>query len=110
VLIHCVGGRDRTALVSAFLLDLVGVPRPTIGDDYALSAECLRSQDEDYVENGPGDRAERERMVERFQTRPEVIIETLTWIDETFWGVRGYLHNAGVSDGDLALIRKRLVD
>jgi protein-tyrosine phosphatase len=42
VLVHCRGGQDRTGIVSALLLDLVAVPRQAIGEDYALTAECLR--------------------------------------------------------------------
>ena len=37
VLVHCVYGQDRTGLVCAMMLDLAGVDRETIGEDYALS-------------------------------------------------------------------------
>jgi len=37
VLVHCVGGKDRTALVTAVLLRLAGVPTAVIAADYALS-------------------------------------------------------------------------
>ena len=36
VVIHCVGGKDRTGLLSAFLLHLAGVDDETIAGDYAL--------------------------------------------------------------------------
>ncbi|HZT45997.1 MAG TPA: tyrosine-protein phosphatase, partial [Gaiellaceae bacterium] len=42
VVIHCAGGKDRTGLVSAFLLDLAGVDAETIAADYALSEERLQ--------------------------------------------------------------------
>ncbi|TDS75812.1 tyrosine phosphatase family protein [Amnibacterium kyonggiense] len=37
VLVHCVGGRDRTGLVSALLLAIVGVETEAIVDDYLES-------------------------------------------------------------------------
>jgi len=77
VLIHCMGGKDRTGLVSAFLLELVGVPRETIGEDYALTAERLKPQDEEWLENGPGERAEREELQARSKPRAEVVLEVL---------------------------------
>src|SRR5436853_114077 len=37
VVIHCVGGKDRTGLLAAFLLHLAGVADEEIAADYALS-------------------------------------------------------------------------
>ena len=36
-LIHCVSGRDRTGIVIACVLELLGVPDEAIAEDYALS-------------------------------------------------------------------------
>src|SRR5919199_662746 len=52
VLIHCTAGKDRTGLIAALLLDLTGVARETIAADYALSAECLRERDMEWLEHG----------------------------------------------------------
>ena len=41
VLVHCVGGKDRTGLLSALLLHLAGVSSEDIAADYALSEERL---------------------------------------------------------------------
>ena len=49
VVVHCSAGRDRTGLVTALLLSLVGVPQETIVEDYALAglgAETGRADDE----------------------------------------------------------------
>lgn len=39
VIVHCAGGKDRTGIVSALLLDLLGVSRPQIIQDYMLSED-----------------------------------------------------------------------
>ncbi|MCJ7710626.1 MAG: tyrosine-protein phosphatase, partial [Chloroflexi bacterium] len=39
----CAAGKDRTGVTIALLLDLVGVPRPIIVEDYAVSAHYFAS-------------------------------------------------------------------
>ncbi|MFI6729110.1 tyrosine-protein phosphatase [Streptomyces sp. R-74717] len=41
VLLHCAAGKDRTGLVTALLLDLLGVPAEAIVADYARTNEAL---------------------------------------------------------------------
>lgn len=109
VLVHCMGGKDRTGLVSAILLDLVGVPREMIGADYALTAEYLRSRDEEWLENGPGERAHREKEIEKWTPRAEVMLEVLDHVDRRYGGTEGYLQEAGVSVEDIARLRQKLL-
>ena len=109
VLVHCMAGKDRTGLVAALLLDLAGVPRPIIGADYALTAECLRPRDEEWLANGPGERAEREQTLARYMARAEVMVEVLAFLAERYGGAAGYLRAAGVSRADLARLRARLL-
>jgi protein-tyrosine phosphatase len=45
VLYHCRGGKDRTGVVSAVLLDALGVRREEIYDDFLLSNRMLRSSE-----------------------------------------------------------------
>jgi protein-tyrosine phosphatase len=109
VLVHCAAGKDRTGLVSALLLGLVGVAPETIAADYALTAECLRPRDEQWLESGPGDRAEREEALARFAPTAEVMLEVLDRLTERYGGVEAYLLEAGVAPDDLARLRARLV-
>jgi protein-tyrosine phosphatase len=41
VLVHCAAGKDRTGLMVALLLDLLGVPWDRIAADYARTADAL---------------------------------------------------------------------
>jgi protein-tyrosine phosphatase len=109
VLIHCAAGKDRTGLVSALLLGLAGVPAETIAADYALTAEYLRPRDEEWLENGPGERAEREALVARFAPTAEVMREVLAKLTERHGGVEQYLLAVGVTRPDLDRLRARLV-
>ncbi|MEU4197351.1 HAD-IA family hydrolase [Kribbella sp. NPDC026611] len=92
VVVHCRAGKDRTGLVVALLLDLVGVPRATIADDYAISEVLLGIQD------GP----------EAARTRPETILGSLDRIDE-LGGIRAYLTSLGLDDRQIHHLATRLV-
>jgi protein-tyrosine phosphatase len=109
VLVHCMGGKDRTGLVAALLLDLAGVDRETIAADYAITREYLRPRDEEFVLNGPGDRAERERVIAKYSARAEVMLEALEHVDDRYGGVESYLSEAGVSAERLSRLRERLL-
>jgi protein-tyrosine phosphatase len=109
VLIHCAAGKDRTGLISALLLGLVNVPAETTAADYAMTAELLRSRDEEWLENGPGERAEREAILARFAPTAEVMVEVLDKLGERYGGVGAYLLEAGVSREDLDRLRERLL-
>jgi protein-tyrosine phosphatase len=109
VLIHCMAGKDRTGIIAAFLLSLVGVPNEIIAADYAMTSECLRPMDEDWLENGPGERAERERSQARVKARDEVMLEVLAHVDERYGGVEAYLLEAGVTAADIQRLRERLL-
>ena len=110
VLVHCAAGKDRTGLVSALLLGLAGVPAETIAADYALTAECLRPREQEWLESGPPEeRAEREAILARFAPTAEVMLEVLRGLDERHGGVERYLLDAGVPRADLERLRQRLL-
>jgi protein-tyrosine phosphatase len=110
VLVHCAAGKDRTGLISALLLALVDVPDQTVAADYALTAECLRSRDQEWLDNGPGERAEREALLARYAPTAEVMLEVLAGLRRRYGGVEAYLRHAGVTADDVARLRARLLD
>jgi protein-tyrosine phosphatase len=103
------GGKDRTGLVSALLLDLAGVDRETIAADYAVTQDYLRERDDEWVRTGPGERAERERLVAKFSAKAEVMWAVLAQIDDCFGSVERYLLQAGVPADRITGLRRRLV-
>lgn len=109
VLVHCAAGKDRTGLIVALLLGVLGVAPEVIADDYALSADSLRARDARWLADGPGERAEREAALARLRARPEVMLEVLAQVDAAYGGVEGYLLAAGVTPADLARLRDRLL-
>lgn len=109
VVVHCMGGKDRTGLVTALLLGLAGVSDGQIATDYALSEERLRPRHERWLAEAETE-AERERLRRIAQTPASSIAGVLAELGRRYGGVEGYLRDAGVSDEDLALARARLRD
>jgi protein-tyrosine phosphatase len=75
VAVHCSAGRDRAGLVSALVLDAIGVERAEIAADFALTPP---------IEGHPG-------------ASEWVMREVLEALDRVAGGSRGYLQAAGVS-------------
>jgi protein-tyrosine phosphatase len=109
VLIHCHAGKDRTGIISAMLLDLAGVPENVIAEDYALSGQCNRPADEQWLEHGPGEREWREQEVAKFFPYARVMSELLEHLHERYGGTEAYLRQAGLSAEHIERIRMRLL-
>lgn len=109
VLVHCAIGKDRTGITCGMLLDIAGVDRETIGIDYSLSESCLEPERMDWLENGPGEREERIRFIEKHNPHPEVMMSVLEHVDRRFGGVADYLQQSGMPDAELLTLQNRLV-
>jgi protein-tyrosine phosphatase len=109
VVVHCVGGKDRTGLLAAFLLHLAGVDTEQIAADYALSEERLRPRHDAWIAEAESPE-ERERLERVTQTPAASIVGVFAELERRHGSVEGYLKDAGASDEDLALARARLRD
>jgi protein-tyrosine phosphatase len=107
IVIHCVGGKDRTGLLSAFLLHLAGVDDAEIASDYALSEERLRPRHEAWLAAAESDQ-ERERLQRIAQTPAASMAGVFSELERRHGGVEAYLREAGVTDEELELVRARL--
>jgi len=109
VVVHCAGGKDRTGLLTAFLLHLAGVGTEEIAVDYALSEERLRPRHDEWLAKAETDE-ERERLERVMQTPAASIVGVFELLEERYGSVEGYLRDAGVDNETLALARARLRD
>jgi protein-tyrosine phosphatase len=107
VVVHCMGGKDRTGLITAFLLHIAGVPTEEIAADYALSEERLRPRHEEWFAAAETD-AELERLRRIAQTPAESIIGVFEELERRYGSVDEYLRSGGLGDEDLARLRARL--
>jgi protein-tyrosine phosphatase len=107
VLIHCMGGKDRTGLVAALLLRLVGVPVADIAEDYGLSAENIKPLWQQWVEDA-SDEAERELRRRLSASPADAMRQVLETIEREHGSIASYLLDAGVAQDELELIRSRM--
>lgn len=110
VLFYCHSGKDRTGLIAALVLAMLGVPHDEVAADYALSLDCLQPLQDEWLEHGPGERAEREEADAKFASRPETMTVVLQHLEAEYGGVQAYLQGAGVSATDVEHLRCRLIE
>jgi protein-tyrosine phosphatase len=107
VVIHCMGGKDRTGLVAALLLRLAGVSTADIGEDYALTAANLAARTQAWLDQAPTE-GHRRRIEKLSQTPAPGMRRVIEAIEERYGTVAGYLEAAGVSAAQLERLRTRL--
>lgn len=111
-LFHCTAGKDRTGIVIALLLGLTNVPAETIAADYALSTEYLRPlfehiRQQILQENPDMDMAGFEKIM---ASSPEMMLETLEYLDSRYGGARQYLAGLGFSVEQLDYLQESLTE
>lgn len=107
VVIHCMGGKDRTGLVAALLLRLAGVSLDEIGRDYALSGPNLALTLESWLADAPTE-VDRHRREKLSQTPADTMRRVLPAIEARYGSVVGYLQAGGLSAAQVDRLRTRL--
>jgi protein-tyrosine phosphatase len=107
VVIHCHAGKDRTGLITALALSIAGVEPSVIAEDYAATDVFLA---EHYAAelNAAKDESTREYLQSFQNSSPEVMLETLGFLEKKFGSVTAYLLHSGVSQDSLERLRQRL--
>jgi protein-tyrosine phosphatase len=109
VVIHCVGGKDRTGLVSALVLRLAGVSIEEVAADYAQSEANLRSELSEWIEQAPTEQ-ERKQRERRSQTPAAAMVGLLEELEQRYGSSEDYLLAGGASEESLQRIRQRFTE
>jgi len=107
VVIHCMGGKDRTGLVAALLLRVAGVGLEEIGRDFSLSGPNLAASRQHWLDSAPSE-AERRRREKLSQTPATAMVRVIAEIEQRYGSVEGYLEAAGLEPGQIERLRARL--
>jgi protein-tyrosine phosphatase len=102
VLVHCMGGRDRTGQISLLLLALAGAAPEHIASDYELSAARLRARYESLGEPDQGPLID-EFLTSRGTSARDVIVSMLAATD-----IEATLERGGLTAADVDVLRRRL--
>jgi protein-tyrosine phosphatase len=109
-LVHCSAGKDRTGVVIALILAVLGVPDEVIAADYALSAIYLDPEQTPAIgqlqaSTGLGDGLTTALLA----SPPELILRVLDRITATAGSPEGYLRAYGLSADALSSLRAALI-
>jgi protein-tyrosine phosphatase len=108
---HCTAGRDRTGIVAALLLDLLGVPDDVIAADYVLT-DRSRERSTAWIEaNEPAFAAYLAQFPpERRAVRAETILGLLDGVRSAYGSVPELLAALGIQARRLDALRAQLVE
>lgn len=107
VVVHCMGGKDRTGLATALLLRMSGVGIDEIAADYALSEERLKPRHDAWLAEAETE-AERERLRRIAATPAESMVGVLEELERRYGSVEEYLRAGGAPADIGERVRARL--
>jgi hypothetical protein len=103
VLVHCMAGRDRTGMITAMVLELVGAERSVIAQNFARSARDIDAWWR--IHGGPKGSMTDSELDTYVVAAAQLLDDFLDAIP-----VRDYLLGAGVTSAQLDRLRTRLID
>jgi protein-tyrosine phosphatase len=109
---HCTAGKDRTGLLSALVLSLLGVPEDTVVADYALSGAAMARLRAKLVVKYPDGRlliedADSDAI---FSAEPSNMVALFAHLKERFGTVDDYAASIGVPDEVVAGLRRAMLE
>ena len=107
---HCAAGKDRTGVVSALLLSLLGVREEIIVVDYAATRDALDAIVERLMASEGYQGMFEELPPDTLHADPETMEGLLERMRQRFGGMSSYAHEIGITDADVARLRLRMVE
>jgi len=92
---HCTAGKDRTGVLSAIVLSLLGVDEPTVVADYALSGEAMVRLRAKLIVKYPDSRTVIENINEVFSAEPTQMEALLDHLRERYGSIPSYVEALG---------------
>jgi protein tyrosine/serine phosphatase len=110
VVYHCAAGKDRTGVVSAILLSMLGVSRELIVADYALSQQNLDAIVERLAASEGYQEMFEQLPPDTLHAEPETMHSLLSKLEDGYGSVAGYLESAGVGADVVERLRASLLE
>lgn len=108
---NCTAGKDRTGIVAALILDVLGVPREVIIEDYALTNELLAGHSLSRGKQGLLGQLPPEVLHAIAGSDPDYLRTAFAVIEERHGCIEHYLGDVlDVSEQELSAIRVELLE
>ena len=109
-IVHCSAGKDRTGVVIALLLELVGVTRDQIVEDYVLTKRYVTPLYEELRRAAAQIDHDLGRLERMLGCSRNAIRKALEYVDSTYGGAREYVRSMGLGEGTLERLRAALLE
>jgi protein-tyrosine phosphatase len=107
---HCTAGKDRTGLLSAIVLSLLGVSEETVVADYALSQEAMGRLKEKILRAYPDSEAMLSTIQGVFSAEPAKMRTLLSYLGEHYGTMARYVEGIGTAPGVVDALRAELLE
>jgi len=107
---HCTAGKDRTGLLSALVLSLLGVPEETVVADYALSGAAMDHLRAKLILKYPDGKDIISKIDPVFSAEPANMVDLFDYLREHYGSIDQYAAKIGVPDQVLARLRRNLLE
>jgi protein tyrosine/serine phosphatase len=106
---HCAAGKDRTGVISAVLLGVLGVRDDVIVADYAATQENLDAIVERLLETEGYQTMLAALPPDTMHAEADTMVAFLEGIRARYGSMRGYARDAGLEDQTVERLVERLV-
>ena len=116
ILWHCTAGKDRAGFAAAIVLEMLGVDRETIIQNYLKTNDLIEDDINRMVGmffkmTGSGDKNTESALRYMFSARREYLDAAFDCIEHKYGDFRGFLTDGlGVSEEDIARMRKMYLE
>jgi protein-tyrosine phosphatase len=107
---HCTAGKDRTGVLSAIVLSLLGVDEETVVADYALSGEAMLRLRAKLIVKYPEGRETIENIDEVFSAEPAQMEALLDHVRRRYGSIQAYVSGLGVGPEVVESLRTSLLE
>jgi protein-tyrosine phosphatase len=110
VVFHCAGGKDRTGIIAALLLEIAGTPRSAIAEDYGDSAKHLMERYfAEQAEPGVSEDNYTWRDYQSEYCPPEAMERVLSYVDRKYNGAIRYAQVIGLNSAQIDRLRDAML-
>jgi protein tyrosine/serine phosphatase len=110
IVVHCLAGKDRTGVVVALVLALLGVPDEVVAEDYALSNLAMAALRERAEASGVPQRRSPAVSNEVFSAKPSNIAALFAALRDAHGSLEDYVISSGVKPAAIESLRAALLE
>lgn len=107
---HCAAGKDRTGVISALLLSLLGVPDDTIILDYAFSRQNIDRINARLDSSGTYQKLMHDLPEGAYDADPACMEKFLAKLRETYDSAEGWAEASGIDEATRERLAHRLLE